>query len=341
MPFRTDRPSLSRRALLTGAAAMAGSALAGCATSTNGAGEEGEEGEEGTDERLVTLDGATAGLALLLGPTQIGTVAFMALDPLPAAITSIQPTPVTDVSGAGGEIDIERLAALRPDLLVGFRRDGLPPALADLATLSTVPRTGDLDTDCLALATAMDAEDGARAVLAAVHSREADVAARLRGQQRLPTVSVLSPGLDGQSLYLLGTSTPAGAVVEALGLPRPDGQRTTTHPGVPFVPISMERVAEHDADLVLLLTGPTADPAFLHVHPLWQRLDAVRAGRVVEVDAMRWATMSCALGAWWVLDDLTALLLEGGGAVTGTASPAGLARIRGYRARFATDRLPH
>jgi hypothetical protein len=36
-----------------------------------------------------------------------------------------------------------------------------------------------------------------------------------------------------------------------------------------------------------------------------------------------------------VLDDLTALLLEGGGAVRGTASPAGLARIRGYRARFA------
>lgn len=328
MLFRTHRPSLSRRALLAGAAATAGSALAGCATSTSGA------GAEGADERLVTLDGATAGLALLLGPTQIGTAAFMALDPLLAAITSVQPTPVTDVSGAGGEIDVERLAALRPDLVVGFRRDGLPPALAGLATLSTVPRTGDLDTDCLALATAMDAEDGARAVLTAVHSREADVAARLRAR-RLPTVSVLSPGLDGQSLYLLGTSTPAGAVVEALGLPRPDGQRITTHPGTPFVPISMERVAEHDADLVLLLTGPTADPAFLHAHPLWQRLDAVRAGRVVAVDAMRWATMSCALGAWWVLDDLTALLLEGGGAVTGTASPAGLARIRGYRARFA------
>jgi hypothetical protein len=41
-----------------------------------------------------------------------------------------------------------------------------------------------------------------------------------------------------------------------------------------------------------------------------------------------------------VLDDLTALLIEGGTAVTGTASPAGLARIRNYRARFATDRLP-
>jgi ABC-type Fe3+-hydroxamate transport system substrate-binding protein len=332
--YRTHRPPLSRRVLLVGAAAMAGSALAGCATSTSDA------GEDGADERLVTLDGATAGLALLLGATQIGTAAFMALDPLLAAITSIQPTPVTDVSGAGGEIDIERLAALRPDLLVGLGREGLPPTLADLATLSTVTRTGHLDTDCLALATAMGAEDGARAVLTAVHSREADVAARLRAQ-RLPTVSVLSPGLDGQSLHLLGTSTPAGSVVAALDLPRPDGQRAPIHPGTPFVPISMERVAEHDADLVLLLTGPTADPAFLHAHPLWQRLDAVRAGRVVEVDAMRWATTSCALGAWWVLDDLTALLIEGGTAVTGTASPAGLARIRNYRARFATDRLPH
>jgi hypothetical protein len=80
------------------------------------------------------------------GPTRIGRAAFMALDPLLATITSIQPTPGTDVSGAGGEIDVGQLAALRPDLLVGFRRESPPPAPAGLATLSTVARTADLDT---------------------------------------------------------------------------------------------------------------------------------------------------------------------------------------------------
>jgi hypothetical protein len=83
------------------------------------------------------------------------------------------------------------------------------------------------------------------------------------------------------------------------------------------------------------MTGPTADPAFLRDEPLWQRLGAVRDGRVVEVDAMRWATMSCALGTLWVLDDLAAVLLGEGRVVTGAASAAGLERLRGYRERYA------
>jgi hypothetical protein len=69
----------------------------------------------------------------------------------------------------------------------------------------------------------------------------------------------------------------------------------------------------------------------------------VRAGRVVEVDAMRWATLSCALGTLWVLDDVAALLGEGGvvnggvvngGVVNGAASPAGIERLGAYRARY-------
>jgi ABC-type Fe3+-hydroxamate transport system substrate-binding protein len=121
----------------------------------------------------------------------------------------------------------------------------------------------------------------------------------------------------------------------ALDLPRPAAQRGPAEPGFPFVQVSTERITEHDADLVLLLTGPTADPAFLREQPLWQRLGAVRAGRVVEVDAMRWATMSCALGTLWVLDDLAALLLGEGGVVNGAASPAGIERLGAYRARYA------
>jgi ABC-type Fe3+-hydroxamate transport system substrate-binding protein len=305
--------NLTRRSLLAGAA---GSLLAGCAISTR---------DSAPSGRLVTLDGATAALALLLGRMQVGTASFLAVDPLLQAIAQLQGAPVTDVSGTGGGIEVERLAALQPDLLVGFNTSGADPVLGELATLHTVDRTGDGAADCRALAAGIGID--ARALLEDVHRRTIEFAARLRGG-RPPTASVLSPGLDGQSLYVLGTSTPAGAVVEALGLPRPTPQQGLTDP---FVPVSMERLTEHDADIVLLLTGPTADPAFLRDQPLWQRLGAVQAGRVVEVDAMRWATMSCALGTLWVLDDLAAVLLDGGNAVNGAASPAGLERLRGYR----------
>ncbi|OZM81332.1 ABC transporter substrate-binding protein [Pseudonocardia sp. MH-G8] len=320
MPGR--RP-LTRRTLLAGAGAL----LAGCATSATAG-----PGATAPPDRLVTLGGAAAGLALLLGPTQVGTASFLSADPLLDAIARIQETPVADVSDAGGEIDLERLARLAPDLLVGF--DTPPPdrALSSLAPLHAVPRTGDVDTDCRALAAGMGGADRVQHVLADVHARAAETAARLRGG-RAPTVSVLSPGLDGASLYALGTATPAGAVIAELDLPRPGAQRSQTDPAQPFVPISAERFTEHDADLVLLLTGPTANPAFLREQPLWRRLGAVRDGRVVEVDAMRWASMSCLLGSCWVLDDLASLLLHGVAPVLGAASPAGLTRLRGYRSR--------
>jgi ABC-type Fe3+-hydroxamate transport system substrate-binding protein len=319
-PPRAHR-MLTRRSLLAG---VAGGALTGCASG-------GRDG--GATDRLVTLDGATAALALLLGPHQVGTASFLALDPLLQANTQLQAGPVADVSSAGGGIDVERLAALRPDRLVGFRTPGTDPVLGGLAALNVVERTGDHDADCRALAAGMGVD--ASALLDDTHRRTAELAARLRAGSP-PTVSVLSPGLDGQSLYLLGAGTPAGTVVAALGLPRPAAQRGLTDPATPFVPVSIERLTEHDADLVLLLTGPTADPAFLRDQPLWQRLGAVRGGRVIEVDAMRWATMSCALGTLWVLDDLAAVLLEEGSVVDGAASPAGLERLRGYRARYAT-----
>ncbi|QYN39512.1 ABC transporter substrate-binding protein [Pseudonocardia sp. DSM 110487] len=313
------RRMLARRSLLV---AAAGGALAACASGGR---------DSGSTGRLVTLDGATAALALLLGPHQVGTAAFLAVDPLLQAIEQIQATAVADVSGAGGGIDVERLAALRPDRLVGFRSADTEPVLAGLAALHAVERTGDHEADCRALAAGMRAD--ASNLLDDVHRRTTELAARLRTGSP-PTVSVLSPGLDGQSLYLLGAGTPAGTVVGALGLPRPAAQRGLTDPATPFVPVSAERIGEHDADLVLLLTGPTADPTFLRDQPLWQRLGAVRDGRVVEVDAIRWATMSCALGTLWVLDDLSAVLLGEGTVVTGAASPAGLGRLRDYRARY-------
>jgi ABC-type Fe3+-hydroxamate transport system substrate-binding protein len=320
-----DATPLTRRSLLTGVAATV---LAGCASTVGGHGGTG---------RLVTLDGTTAALALLLGVPQVGTAAFMAADPLLHAIGAIQGAPVADVSGAGGGIEVERLAALRPDRVVGFRASGADPVVGGFAALHAVERTGDPDVDCRALAAGMGAD--AAALLDDVRRRTGELAARLHTGS-VPMVSVLSPGLDGQSLYLLGAGTPAGTVLAALDLPRPPAQRLPADPGLPFVPVSTERITEHDADLVLLLTGPTADPAFLRDQPLWQRLGAVRAGRVVEVDAMRWATMSCALGALWVLDDIAALLLgEGGvvngGVVNGAASPAGIERLGTYRARYA------
>jgi hypothetical protein len=68
---------LSRRSLL---ACSAATLLGACA---------GGSREGGSTGRLVTLDGATAALALLLGAHQVGTASFLAVDPLVQAITQL------------------------------------------------------------------------------------------------------------------------------------------------------------------------------------------------------------------------------------------------------------
>src|SRR5207248_3391457 len=122
-----------------------------------------------------------------------------------------------------------RLAALRPERLVGFRTSGIEPILGELATLHAVERTGDHDVDCRALAAGLGVDPST--LLGDVHRRTAELAERLHAGSP-PTVSVLSPGPDGQSPYLPGAGTPASTVVEALGRRRPAPQHGLADPFV-------------------------------------------------------------------------------------------------------------
>ncbi|GAA3356808.1 ABC transporter substrate-binding protein [Saccharopolyspora gregorii] len=277
---------------------------------------------------LVTLDGGTARLALLLRREQAGTVAVTGGDPVLPAIAAVQGAPVLDLGGAGG-LDLEALARLRPEVLAGHRLPGVPAELLrGLARLRLVRRTGDVRADALALGAAVGAAGAAVAAWEAFERDRAELAARLAAR-RMPTISVLGAGRGDGVVTTVSGSTAAGQVLRALGVARPAAQEAVADGPLPFPEISGERLGEHDADLLVLLRGNAGS---VREQPLLRTSPAVRAGRVVEADQFEWAALASLPSARWVLADLAGLLLERSAPLLGIGSPGGLDRLRGFRA---------
>lgn len=318
------RVGLTRREFARSALA-APLALAGC-------GARAQSDTVGSDGRLVTLDSASAGLALLLRRVQAGTVPFVAEDPIIDAIEAFQREPVRNLANAAGELNLERLAMLHTDMVVGLASRGLPvTSIQKLASCRTVNPTGRLPRDAEALGVAMGAPaDRLKRQINGVRD-QCDRLARLVTGGTTPSISVLSPGLDGSSLYILGGSTPAGHVLNNLGIELPPAQKALMSEPVAFQEVSLERVDAHDADMIVLLTGPSADPQFLRAQPVWSSLRAVKAGSVVMADAFRWSSLASLIDAAWVVDDLDVILRTSTAPPVGIATPAGLARIDRYR----------
>lgn len=317
---------LNRRSLLAATVLSGAAALAGCDSGRRPS--PGARSSAVSGQRLVTLDGATAEIALLTRRPQVGTVSFMGVDAITETIDRLQPEPVTDL-GDGGEINTEELAELMPERIVGLRHGGgNAERLQALAPTELINASGKIAQDAEALGAAMGVAERTREVVALMERRRADLTAWVDRQRRLPTVSVLSPGLDGGSLYVPGKATPAGGILAGLDLGRPKPQRSVD---AAFQQVSVENLPGHDADLIFLLTGPTADPSFLSDESLWANLRAVRAGRVITVEALRWSTLSSPLGALWVLDDLEAVLRRSDPPIRDVASPEGMRRLRRYR----------
>ncbi|MEU6130848.1 hypothetical protein ABZ805_16885 [Saccharopolyspora sp. NPDC047091] len=281
-----------------------------------------------TGRGLVTLDGGTARLALLLGREQVGTVALPGGDPVLPAIEAAQGSPVRDLGGAGG-LDLEALARLRPEVLAGHRLPGVPAELLrGLARLRLVRRTGDVRADALALGAAVGST-GAIAAWEDFERDRADLAARL-ANRRMPTISVLGAGRGDGVVTTVSTATAAGQVLRALGAARPPAQEAVADGPLPFPEISGERLGEHDADLLVLLRGGAGS---VREQPLLRTLPAVRAGRVVAADRFEWAALASLPSARWVLADLAGLLLDRAEPLLGIGSPPGLDRLRAFRAR--------
>jgi iron complex transport system substrate-binding protein len=264
-------------------------------------------------QRIVTTTDQNALLPLLeLGVTPVASAGLIGDD----GAQSFRRTEGFDTDGiefvgAYGEPNAEAIAAQRPDLIVGYEFDSdhydtltsIAPTV--LVQIFDRPREEEL-MDFARLVGRTEQAEELRA------EYEARIEALLEGlgdrRDRL-SISVITAGDPGQ-FYRADTGQAVGTVTDRLDLLRPTPQQGAASFDDTF---SVEQIAEHDADVVLVIdfSGEDRDPGFsaLVDSPLYANLAASQAGQAHVIDG------TATVGAAWArmgrfLDELERILLD-------------------------------
>ncbi len=257
-------------------------------------------------DALVALDVDVVGAG-----TQGGTATDGFAPHLGAGLAGVTPLAWSD------GVPFESIAALEPDLI--FAPDAETAAtLDDIAP--TVPRGSwsgaGWQDDFRYVASVLGREDDAERVVAEYTGRAADLRERLAGA--LPEgTTVASPQVsyDASSVYVDPSDAFSSAVLTDLGLALHPLVAGATGEGAS---LSFERLTELDADVLFWQVRQADDGspdraalAQATGSPLWPRLPAVQAGRVVEVVNRPWYFPG-PTAAQVVLDDVERGLLGAG-----------------------------
>ncbi|WP_343207803.1 iron-siderophore ABC transporter substrate-binding protein [Ancylobacter oerskovii] len=212
--------------------------------------------------------------------------------------------------GSYFEPSIERLVALKPDLIIGSSlTDSAYPLLSQLAPTLLIS-AGNWKTYLSRLAQATGREQKAAELLAAYDARVAALKSRIP-DQRVSVVRITSwdfqVNLDAPDAY------GPFSVLRDVGVRRTDyetaqGNATLKRP-------DWEELDNLQGNMLLYIVGGAnnSDTNGRHEevtgNPLWRMLPAVRAGRVYRVDAGTWMEFSGTTSAHRVLDDIERLII--------------------------------
>jgi len=256
---------------------------------------------------VVALDDFAA-----LGALSVGVTPDLVLEAFDYATTSA----IFDDLGLatepyGAEPGLERVAAARPDVILGVSLPTTSAAreqLDAIAPTTVVDYTAGWREQLDQIAGALGREDAAAALAGRVDDAAAALAEDLAAAGRDGTVvSVVG---DNGGLFSVPEGSSVGSVLARAGLARPPAQTAATDPTSPFVTFSAETLADHDGDVVYLLSGGPYATEGLTSSPLWPGLGAVASGAVHEVSGELWLATS-PFAVDWVLRNLRATLLDG------------------------------
>jgi iron complex transport system substrate-binding protein len=247
---------------------------------------------------VVVLDTGELDSVLALGVKPVATV-------LPDANTQLQPYLAQkagnpEIVGTIGSPNLEKIAALKPDLILSSktRDDEHYEALSKIAPTvfaQTVGKTWKenflLDADALGKRAEADR------ILADYQARAAEIGKQAAGRK----VSMLRfiPG----DIRLYNKGSFIGTILADAGFNRPDNQLGDKT----FTKLSREQISQADGDMLFYAAyGDNARQQMSQVTSSvqWTTLGAVRAGQAIEVPDDTWYLGLGPLAADLVLDDL-------------------------------------
>lgn len=182
--------------------------------------------------------------------------------------------------GRGLTPNIERIARLRPDLVVASASADQRVLRAMLGRVNVrlhVERTDRLD-DLPAAARRLGRATGCSGAAGWGESFSRQLQEQRRSRRSAPAVLFLA---WADPLYVAGSNTFAGDLLAIAGA------RNAAASVEGWPQYSMEAVAAHPPDVIVFPTGAFTREAFVALmrkHPIWQRLPAVRRDHVLVVD---------------------------------------------------------
>ncbi|KRE37764.1 hypothetical protein ASG73_08980 [Janibacter sp. Soil728] len=304
--------------------------LAACGSSDPGASADSEnsasvEHAMGTTDvpcepkKVVTLGQGQTDSVLALGVTPVGVV-----EPWTDDWYEYLPDEVEEAEVVGTEIepDLEKIASLKPDLILGskLRHEALYDKLSKIAPTVVSETIGVSWKDNVSLwAESLCRPQEGEKILADYEKRVDGLSKDLVAAGKADTeASVIRFMPDEVRIYLTGFP---GSVLRDVGLKRPKAQRVKDwEKSEQLIEISEERIPEMDGDVIFQMVSSehyaqkgnrTLDEQLDHwtKTDLWKNLSAVKRDDVVIVDESHWNLGGGIGSAHAMLDDLEDNLL--------------------------------
>jgi iron complex transport system substrate-binding protein len=212
--------------------------------------------------------------------------------------------------GLGGQLSLERILLLKPDLILGLTWNGeeIYDQLSQIAP--TVIAEANLHLNwqewLKTYGEALGKSQVAQKLLSDYNER-IEAFRRQMGERLSQTqISVVNFWAGYVRIYMKESFS--GQVLDDIGLPRPpaqDKEKVSEN-------LSLELIPQMEGDVIFLLLGGHQESklAQFTTHPLWSQLKAVKQGRVYEVDSTAWISNWSPVAANLILDDLFKYLIK-------------------------------
>ncbi|MCA0158095.1 iron-siderophore ABC transporter substrate-binding protein [Tsukamurella sp. M9C] len=249
-------------------------------------------------QRIVVIDSPHTDALVALGIKPVGAAVAAANEGFPGYLRD--KLDGTENVGLIAGPDIEAIAKLRPDLIIGskVRHEKLYQQLSAIApTVYSVDTGTNWKEQANITALAVNRTDQMAAQLAALDARAAEVGRKVGAPGK--SVSIVRWRANG-TFRIYGPGTFSGSVITAMGFsipPKPWGEYSMIEP-------SLENFAEINGDYVFHTPGANSSATQRTVTDRWGALPAVAANRAFAVDDETWMVGIGVLGAGRIIDDV-------------------------------------
>ncbi|MDQ0198901.1 ABC transporter substrate-binding protein [Neobacillus ginsengisoli] len=266
---------------------------------------------KGTPKRVVILTNEGTEALLAMGITPVGAVKSWTGNPWYDHIADKMKN--VKVVGTESEVNVEAIAALKPDLIIGnkMRQEKIYDQLSAIApTVFAETLRGDWKENFKLYAKAVNKVEKGNEILKNYDSRIADLKGKLGDKLKMKVSMVRFMAGD---VRIYHKDTFSGVILDELGFARPEGQNAND-----FAErnVTKERMPAMDGDILFYFTYDTGDGKASSLEkewlgdPLFKHLEVAKKGEVHKVNDVIWNTAGGVLAANLMLDDIEEIFLK-------------------------------